>query len=195
MSSTFIRYRACVCNWFRCKSMKKTCFDLEDRNERDAKDFENILKTFVLNDDKFVSDSRFFYLEYMSNRRFVNESWANHECVQHSNLAINDISCERRHFCENHELLYHLLLTFSYVWISFQTNVDQNFQNSYIDFDYIVLDSILIVIVMSNFFEFLIKWINSYLIETNKNSCRVAHFSQSLCTRFKFLQFSFVLLS
>ncbi len=46
-------------------------------------------------------------------------------------------------------------------------------------FDCIVLDSILIMIVMSNFFEFLINWINSYLIETNKDSCRVVHFSQS----------------
>jgi hypothetical protein len=61
-------------------------------------------------------------------------------------------------------------------------------------FDYIVLDSILIVTVMSNFFEFLMKWISSYLIETNKNWCRVAHLSQSLCTRFRLLQFSFVLL-
>jgi hypothetical protein len=68
------------------------------------------------------------------NRRFVNESWANHECVQHSSLAKNDISCERRHFCENHELFYHLLLNFSYVRILFQTNVDLNFEKFYVDF-------------------------------------------------------------
>ncbi len=70
----------------------------------------------------------------MSYRRFVDENWANHECVQHSNLAKDDISCERRHFCKNHELSYHLLLNFSYVRISFQTNVDLNLQNSYVDF-------------------------------------------------------------
>ncbi len=34
----------------------------------------------------------------------------------------------------NHELFYHFFLNFSYVWISFQTNVDLNFQNSYVDF-------------------------------------------------------------
>ncbi len=56
-------------------------------------------------------------------------------------------------------------------------------------FDCIMLDSILIVIVMSNFFEFLIKWINSYLIETNKNSCRITHLSQSLRTRLNFCKF------
>jgi hypothetical protein len=109
-------------------------FDLENRNKRDAKNFENISKTFVLNDDKLVNDLRFSYLEYVSNRRFVNENWANHERVQHSSFVKDDISCERRHFCENHELLYHFLLNFSYMRISFQTNVDLNLQNSYVDF-------------------------------------------------------------
>ncbi len=110
------------------------CFDLENRNERDAKDFENTSKTFVLNDSKLVNDFRFFCFECVSDRRLVNESWANHECVQYSSLAKDDISCERRHFCENHELFYHFFLNFSYVRISFQTNVDLNFQNSYVDF-------------------------------------------------------------
>ncbi len=110
------------------------CFDLENRNERDAKNFENISKTFVLNDSKFVNDFRFLCFTCVSDRRFVNENWANHECVQHSNLAKDDISCKRRHFCENHELFYHFLLNFSYVRISFQTNVDLNSQNSYVDF-------------------------------------------------------------
>jgi hypothetical protein len=110
------------------------CFDLENRNEYNAKNCKNISKTFVLNDDKFINDFHFSCLEYVSNRRFVNENWANHECVQHSNFAKNDILYERRHFCENHELFYHFLLNFSYMQISFQTNVDLNFQNLYVDF-------------------------------------------------------------
>ncbi len=55
--------------------------------------------------------------------------------------------------------------------------------------DWIVFESILIVIVMSNFFEFLMKWISSYLIEANTNLCRIAHRSQSLCILSKFRQF------
>ncbi len=49
------------------------CFDFENRNERDAKDFNNTSKTFVLNDNKFVNDFRFSYLECVSNRRLVDE--------------------------------------------------------------------------------------------------------------------------
>jgi hypothetical protein len=50
------------------------CFDLENRNERDAKNFENTSKTFVLNDNKLANDFRFFCFEYVSNRRLVNEN-------------------------------------------------------------------------------------------------------------------------
>ncbi len=50
------------------------CFDLENRDERDAKNFENIAKTFVLNDSKLANDFRFLCLECVSNRRLVNES-------------------------------------------------------------------------------------------------------------------------
>jgi hypothetical protein len=57
-------------------------------------------------------------------------------------------------------------------------------------FDWIVFESILIVIVMSNFVEFWIKWISSYLIKTNTNSCQITHRSQSLCIFSKFWQFS-----
>jgi hypothetical protein len=53
---------------------KNVCFDLENRHKRHAKDFKNISKTFVLNDNKLVDDFRFFCFEYMSNRRFVNEN-------------------------------------------------------------------------------------------------------------------------
>ncbi len=50
------------------------CFDLENRNERDAKNFENISKTSVLNDSKFVNDFHFLCFECVSDRRFINES-------------------------------------------------------------------------------------------------------------------------
>ncbi len=50
------------------------CFDLENRNVRDAKDFENTSKTSVLNDSKLASDFRFLCLECVSNRRFVDEN-------------------------------------------------------------------------------------------------------------------------
>jgi hypothetical protein len=109
-------------------------FDLENQNKRDAKKFEIIFQTFVLNDDKFVNDFRFSCFECVLNRRFVNENWVNHEYIQHSNLAKNDILCECWHFCENHELLYHLFLNFLYMRILFHMNVDLNFQNLYIDF-------------------------------------------------------------
>ncbi len=59
-------------------------------------------------------------------------------------------------------------------------------------FNYMMFELILIVIIMSNFLRFLMKWINSYLIKVNTNSCRIVHFSQYLCIRSKFLQFSFV---
>ncbi len=35
-------------------------FNLENRNKCDAKNFENISKTFILNDNKFVNNFRFF---------------------------------------------------------------------------------------------------------------------------------------
>ncbi len=50
------------------------CFDLENRNECDAKDFDDISKTFVLNDSKLVNDSRFSCLECVSDCRLVDES-------------------------------------------------------------------------------------------------------------------------
>jgi hypothetical protein len=62
-------------------------------------------------------------------------------------------------------------------------------------FDSTTLILILMMTIMLNFFEFLVKWMSSYFVEANTNSCRWAYLSQSRCTRFNVLQFSFVFLS
>jgi hypothetical protein len=62
-------------------------------------------------------------------------------------------------------------------------------------FNLMMLLIMLRITIMLNFFEFLMKWINSYLIDANINSCWAAHFSQRRCTLFSVLQFFFVLLS
>jgi hypothetical protein len=196
MSSIRIRYRAYVCNWFRCKSMKKTWVSISKIDTSVTRKISKILRKhlfwmtasllrilvfFVLNVCQIVvSSMRAERIMNVYNTRILRKM------TSHVNVDIfvKVMNCFIIFFwifrtCESH-------FRRMSIWI-FKTRMSI--------FDYIVLNSILIVIVMSNFFEFLIKWINSYLIETNKNSCRIAHLSQNLCTRFRFLQFSFVLLS
>ncbi len=62
-------------------------------------------------------------------------------------------------------------------------------------FDFTTSLSILMIAIMLNLLWFLVKCMSSYLIETNTNSCRCAHFSQSRWTLFSVLQFFFVFLS
>jgi dynactin complex subunit len=78
------------------------CFNLEDRDECDAKGLEDASKASVLNDDELVDDPRFLFLECVSGRCLIDEGRADNEDVQNSGLAKDDISCERRHFDENH---------------------------------------------------------------------------------------------
>ncbi len=129
-------------------------------------------------DCEFVNHSRFFILEHLSNEDIVSENWTNNEDVQHLSFVKNRFSNEDRQFRENHDLFLHF-----FFWI-FRTC---EFYFSRVSictskirmsiFDWIVFESILIVIVTSNFFKFLMKWINSYLIKTNTNSCRIVRCS------------------
>jgi hypothetical protein len=87
-----------------------------------------------LNDREFADSSRFLFFEIVSDCRLVDESRANNENVQNSDLAKDDVSDKRRQFDESHWLFHHFLLNFSHVRISFQTSVDLHAQDSYVRF-------------------------------------------------------------
>jgi hypothetical protein len=55
-------------------------------------------------------------------------------------------------------------------------------------FEVIVMKLMLIVTVMLNLLKLRVRSINSYLIEANTISCRIAHLSQTLCMIFNDLQ-------
>ena len=61
-------------------------------------------------------------------------------------------------------------------------------------FEVTMLLTILIVVCMLNFFEFLDRWINWYFVDAKTTSCRNAHFSHFLCTISRVLQFFSMLL-
>ncbi len=58
------------------------------------------------------------------------------------------------------------------------------------DFDLMIDSSMCMLIIMSNFFYFLIKWVNSYFFDANVTSWVQAHLLQTSCILFSIMQIS-----